>query len=126
MIEKANSPANIQAMLQTLRTYQAQASGGGDIGAEADSLRIQPGGAQGITPNSKAPGFGALVSSMVGQVNEAQVNSRNMQEAFDRGEQVPLTDVVLAMQKSSIAFEATLQVRNKVLKAYEDILNMPV
>jgi flagellar hook-basal body complex protein FliE len=33
---------------------------------------------------------------------------------------------VLGMQKSSLAFEATLQVRNKVLKAYEDILNMPV
>ena len=49
-----------------------------------------------------------------------------LKEAFDRGEDVPLTNVVLAMQKSSLAFEATLQVRNKVLKAYEDILNMPV
>ena len=44
----------------------------------------------------------------------------------ERGEGVPLTDVVLSMQKSSLSFEATLQVRNKVLKAYEDILNMPV
>ena len=51
--------------------------------------------------------------------------SLEMQEAYERGE-VPLTDVVLAMQKSSLAFEATLQMRNKVLKAYEDILNMPV
>ena len=39
---------------------------------------------------------------------------------------LPLTDVVLSMQKSSLSFEATLQVRNKVLKAYEDIMNMPV
>ena len=45
---------------------------------------------------------------------------------FRSGEGVPLTDVVLSMQKSSMAFEATLQVRNKVLKAYEDILSMPV
>jgi flagellar hook-basal body complex protein FliE len=49
-----------------------------------------------------------------------------LRDAYDRGEDVPLTDVVLAMQKSSLAFEATLQVRNKVLKAYEDVLNMPV
>jgi flagellar hook-basal body complex protein FliE len=49
-----------------------------------------------------------------------------MAEAYERGEDVPLTDVVLAMQKSSLSFEATLQVRNKVLKAYEDIMNMPV
>jgi len=126
MIEKANSPANIQAVLQTLRSYQSQASGNGDIGAAADSLRIQQGGAPAIAPNSKAPAFGELVSNMVGEVNRVQVHSRNLQEAFDRGEAVPLTDVVLAMQKSSVAFEATLQVRNKVLKAYEDILNMPV
>jgi flagellar hook-basal body complex protein FliE len=44
----------------------------------------------------------------------------------DRGENVPLTDVVLAMQKSSLSFEATMQVRNKVLRAYEEIMNMPV
>ena len=33
---------------------------------------------------------------------------------------------MLAMQKSSMAFEATLQVRNKIMRAYEDIRNMPV
>ena len=51
---------------------------------------------------------------------------RAMIEAYERGEDVPLTDVVLSMQKSSLSFEATLQVRNKVVKAYEEILNMPV
>jgi flagellar hook-basal body complex protein FliE len=49
-----------------------------------------------------------------------------MSDAYDRGEDLPLTDVVLGMQKASIAFEATLQIRNKVIKAYEDIKNMPV
>jgi flagellar hook-basal body complex protein FliE len=60
------------------------------------------------------------------KTNEVQQYASELRTAFDKGEDVPLTDVVLAMQKSSIAFEATLQVRNKVLKAYEDILNMPV
>jgi flagellar hook-basal body complex protein FliE len=49
-----------------------------------------------------------------------------MRTAYEQGENVPLTDVVINMQKSSLAFEATLQVRNKVLKAYEEIMNMPV
>ena len=49
-----------------------------------------------------------------------------MADAYERGEEVPLTDVVLAMQKSSLAFEATLQVRNKVMKAYEEIMKMPI
>jgi flagellar hook-basal body complex protein FliE len=59
-------------------------------------------------------------------VNSAQQKSTAMTDAFDRGEEVPLTEVVLSMQKSSLAFEATLQVRNKVMKAYEEIMNMPV
>ena len=119
MIDKAISPASIQSMLQTLRSHQAQASGPmqGLPGA-ADAI----GGAGGPSKT----GFSELVSGALGQVNQLQVQSSEMRNAFDRGEDMALTDVVLGMQKSSLAFEATLQVRNKVLKAYEDILNMPV
>lgn len=114
MIDKATSPANIQAMLQTLRSYQAQAS---------DAALVP--GIHDTAPAGK-PGFGELVHNAVAQVNEAQMQSRELQTRYEQGEAVPLTDVVLGMQKSSIAFEATLQIRNKVLKAYEDMLNMPV
>ena len=116
MIERATSAANIQSMLQTLRSHQAQAAGlqGFEAPAMGQSGQVQK------------PGFADFVSNAVGQVNELQVQARQAQDAYDRGEQIPLTDVVIGMQKSSIAFEATLQVRNKVLKAYEDILNMPV
>jgi flagellar hook-basal body complex protein FliE len=114
MIEKATSHANIQSMLQTLRSHQAQASG------ELDAAKA--GEAQGPAKS----GFSELVSGAIEQVNGYQLESKRLQESYERGEDLPLTDVVLGMQKSSIAFEATLQIRNKVLKAYEDILNMPV
>jgi flagellar hook-basal body complex protein FliE len=119
MIEKAISPANIQSMLQTLRSHQAEASG------KAQGL---PGGINPTEGNGgvQKTGFSDLVSGALGQVNQLQVQSADMRDAFDRGETMALTDVVLGMQKSSLAFEATLQVRNKVLKAYEEILNMPV
>ncbi len=124
MIERATSAANIQSMLQTMRALQAQA--GAELQPPASPLAqgVQglPGGTQGIGKS----GFTDLVKGAISQVNDAQVASRQLQTAYERGENVPLTDVVLGMQKSSLAFEATLQVRNKVLKAYEDILNMPV
>ena len=72
------------------------------------------------------PSFLEAVRGAVEQVNATQLQSKSMQESFERGDDVPLTDVVMSMQKSSLAFEATLQVRNKVMRAYEDILNMPV
>ena len=115
MIERATSHANIQSMLETLRSYQSQAS---QMPADLPA-------ANGSPTVAKA-GFADMVSGAIEQVNATQVESRRLQAAYERGEDLPLADVVLGMQKSSIAFEATLQIRNKVLKAYEDILNMPV
>jgi len=113
MIDKT-SAANIQSMLETIRAYQAQATGGS---AKAEETQA---------PKTQMPSFTDSVKNVLGKVNEAQVKSTDLQEAYQRGEDIPLTDVVLGMQKSSLVFEATLQVRNKVLKAYEEILNMPV
>ena len=124
MIDKINSHSNIQSMLQTLRSYQSQAAGGMD----GDGNKVG-GGLNGLN-GSQAPqgpsGFGDLVRQSVDKVNANQMQATKIASAYERGEGVPLTDVVLSMQKSSLSFEATLQVRNKVLKAYEDILNMPV
>ena len=124
MIDKINSHSNIQSMLQTLRSYQSQAAGGMD----SDGNKVG-GGLNGLN-GSQAPqgpsGFGDLVRQSVDKVNANQMQASKIASAYERGEGVPLTDVVLSMQKSSLSFEATLQVRNKVLKAYEDILNMPV
>ncbi|MFY8015836.1 MAG: flagellar hook-basal body complex protein FliE [Limnohabitans sp.] len=122
-MEKINSQGNIQSMLQTLRSYQSQAAGGmDDEGNKVGSLN----GLSGSKSTEGPSGFGDLVRQTVNKVNENQMNASNMASSYERGEGVPLTDVVLSMQKSSLSFEATLQVRNKVLKAYEDILNMPV
>jgi flagellar hook-basal body complex protein FliE len=124
MVDKINSQSNIQSMLQTLRSYQSQAAGGMD----GDGNKVG-GGLNGLN-GSQAPqgpsGFGDLVRQTVDKVNANQMHASKISSAYERGEGVPLTDVVLSMQKSSLSFEATLQVRNKVLKAYEDILNMPV
>jgi len=112
MIESANSASSIAAMLKTLQSHSSQAAGQGfDL--------------PGVAPAPKAD-FSDLIRRAVNQTNAAQVDSQNTAMAFERGEGVPLTDVVLKMQKASLSFEATLQVRNKVLKAYEDIMNMPV
>ena len=78
------------------------------------------------TSAQETGGFGQYIGEAVSSVNRTQLEAGDMRDAYERGEEIPLTDVVLAMQKSSLAFEATLQVRNKLLKAYEDIKSMPV
>jgi flagellar hook-basal body complex protein FliE len=63
---------------------------------------------------------------LLGAVNAAQTEAGAASEAYERGDTSDIAGVMIARQKSSIAFEATLQVRNKLLAAYRDIMNMPV
>ncbi len=113
MIEKVNSPANIQAMLQTLKQYETEAKSGLNPGTVEKSEVSQP-------------SFLDSVKSAIGSVNDAAQAAGIRKTAYEKGEDIPLTDVVLSMQRSSVAFEATLQIRNKMLRAYEEVLRMPV
>jgi len=78
------------------------------------------GGAEG------APAFGEALRGALNQVNELQAQSTTISEAYERGETTDIAAVMLARQQASIGFEATLQVRNRLLTAYKDIMSMPV
>jgi len=131
MIEKtAASAAGVADMMAQIRAYQAKVQGAApQVSAPQVSAPQVSTPLQGIPPSTPPvgrPSFGEVVSGSLTKVNELQTQSSRMREAYEKGENVPLTDVVLSMQKSSLAFEATLQIRNKIMKAYEDVLNMPV
>ena len=68
-----------------------------------------------------------MLSQAVGSVNELQQTSGEMKTAYEMGDpNVDISRVMIASEKASISFEALTQVRNRVVKAYEDIMNMPV
>jgi len=77
-------------------------------------------------PTSSQTGFGAAMDSALKAVNSAQAESSAKGAAYERGETHDIASVMLSRQKASIAFEATLQARNRLLSAYRDIMNMPV
>jgi flagellar hook-basal body complex protein FliE len=71
--------------------------------------------------------FSRMMSRAINQVNETQMDASNMRKAFELGDDtVDLSEVMIAVQKSRISFEALSQVRNKLLNAYQDVMNMPV
>ena len=59
-------------------------------------------------------------------MNEQQVKASAVSESYERGDTTDIVQVMVERQKASLGFEATLQVRNKLLSAYRDIMNMPV
>jgi len=77
--------------------------------------------------NGVAGDFGALLKQSIDGVNGLQKDSKRLGEAFLLGDSsVGLVDVMVAKQKASIAFEATMQVRNKLVSAYKEIMAMQV
>jgi flagellar hook-basal body complex protein FliE len=71
--------------------------------------------------------FANVFKGLFKDANSAQKQSGELANAFQMGDDsVDLTDVMIASQKSRLAFQAVLQVRNKLVNAYQDIMNMPV
>ena len=94
-------------------------------------MRAMAAQAQGQTAATKdAAGqsdFSDILKQSVEKVNDAQMDSKKLQEAFQMGDpNVQVSEVMVAMQKSNVSFQAMLQVRNKLVSAYQEIMNMQV
>jgi flagellar hook-basal body complex protein FliE len=75
---------------------------------------------------TKPASFATTMQTALENVNQGQSQAAKLSESYERGETVDIAKVMLARQQASVGFEATLQVRNKLLSAYKDIMSMPV
>ncbi len=71
-------------------------------------------------------GFADSLQTALAGVNDTQIAASDMTAGYERGEVTDVAQVMLARQEAGVAFEATLQVRNKLLSAYQDIMRMGV
>ncbi len=106
------SDLNVNQLLAQMRAMAAQAEG----------LPRPPSAA--VKPEVE---FGQLLKSSIDAVNGAQQDAARLAEAFELGDQqVDLAEVMVALQKANVSFQAMTQVRNKLVSAYQDIMNMPI
>jgi flagellar hook-basal body complex protein FliE len=107
--------SGIDRMLSQLRTAQALASRKPQIKEAAEPAADSNGG------------FANALKTSLDSVARTQNQAEQLQKSFTVGDpNTNLQDVVLAMQKSNIAFQQAVQVRNKLVQAYHDIMNMQV
>ena len=71
-------------------------------------------------------GFSDRMQNALTEVADAQKQAADSMKAFDLGVETDLSKVMVDQQVSSLGFQLTLNIRNKVLSAYKDIMNMPV
>lgn len=103
-----------------------------DINQVLAQMRVMTTQMQGLSPPStekvaEDANFGQLLKNSIDSVNEVQKNAGAMTKSFELGEgNVDLAQVMIATQKSSVSFQAMVQVRNKLVEAYKDVMNMPI
>ena len=78
-----------------------------------------------LEPN-QAENFGNQIKDALDNVANAQNTSKTLAQNYELGREHDLTKVMVSQNISSLAFQMTLNVRNKMLNAYKDIMNMPV
>ena len=78
-------------------------------------------------PEVAGSSFSDMLGQAINKVNDTQQASSQLANAFEIGKSgVDLTDVMISSQKASVSFQALTQVRNKLVQAYQDIMQMPV
>jgi len=102
---------NVDQMLSELRAASAQA-GGKPAAQSQDTSQVD---------------FADVLKSTIEQVNSAQQTSQEMQKQFELGDEgVNLQDVMVSLQKASLSFQTMVQARNKLVSAYQEIMNTQV
>lgn len=121
----------ISSVLSQIRALQGQTRGVGAALDRAQSNAIGNGVGNALGAPSadavKPGGFGEALQNAIGKVNETQLEARNLATAFELGDpRADLARVMIAQQQSAVAFKATVEVRNRLVQAYQDVMNMPL
>jgi len=90
------------------------------------STQVRPTAAQpAATEGSKPSDFATLMRQGIDQVNQSQQRATELADAFSRGTPgVELPQVMVQMEKATVSFRALAEVRNRLISAYQDIMNM--
>jgi len=106
----SNNTINPEALLAQMRAMAAQAQGQA---------------AQAPTATTNQESFADLLKQSVDKVNMTQQEANRLADAFQQGDpDVKMADLMVALQKSNVSFQAMLQIRNKLVNAYQEIMNM--
>ncbi len=102
-----------------------------DVNQLLAQMRVLTAQAQGMPAGPEktggTEGFSGIFKASLNQVNGLQKDAAHKAESFERGDpNVAIGEVMLAMQKANLSFQAVTQVRNRLITAYQEVMNMPI
>jgi flagellar hook-basal body complex protein FliE len=117
------SGIDTQRLLMEMRAVAQQAQIGPTSGVVDDAAGVaSTDGASGPSTD-----FAGLMRQAIDKVNTQNKTADDLKEKLELGDpNVELSEVMIQAQKASLAFQAMTQVRNKLVEAYKDVMNMPI
>lgn len=79
-----------------------------------------------VTPYKSQQSFSTALKDAINQVNADQIQSDTLTTKMANGENVDLHNVMIASQKANITLSATIEIRNKVVEAYQEVMRMNI
>lgn len=107
---------DVNSVLAQIRALSAQSQGTAKVQAPAADQVAKAGGS-----------FGTLIAKGIDSVNTQQQTASKLQDAFEMGDpSVDLATVMLASSKAQVSFRGMVEVRNRLVSAYQEVMNMPL
>jgi flagellar hook-basal body complex protein FliE len=107
------SDATISSILSQIRGMQAQTA-------------FRPSASEAVESTQNG-GFGESLRKAIGQIDNDQKQAQNLATRFELGDpDASLTKVMMAQQTAQLSFRATVEMRNRIVQAYQDVMNMPM
>jgi len=108
------TPISAESMLQQLSIHKEIAQG---------AIKVSPNPAD---VGLAAPSFSRLMQNKVSAINTEQNASSALMRAVDAGESDDLVGAMVAAQKAGLSFSAMLQIRNRLVQAFDEVMKMPI
>ncbi len=122
----SSAPSNINPATMTPSQFRNELTQQNLVN-QAAALDTRPGNQMNFSSTASNPSIGEMMGNAINHVNATQKHAGSLSTRYTQGDpNIDLPEVMVAMQKSSVSFQAMSQVRNKLLEAYKDIMNMPV
>ncbi|EAT12544.1 flagellar hook-basal body complex protein FliE [Bermanella marisrubri] len=117
----------VREQVQSAESTPVKLTGPDHLNKEVDKVQKVSENYPDIKPDPNTPDFQTMFANAINGVRDKQAVSSDLKQRFERGDpMVDLPEVMIAAQKASVSFDAMKEVRNKLVEAYKDIMNMPV
>ena len=126
MIPLQMNPMATQGLTEMYRQQRAMMEQARDIQQAAKTGQVESTQAAQGAGAVQGAGFGEVLNQFVGEVNQKQLDSTQAVNDLLAGKEVPLHQAMIAMQEAGVAFQLMVEVRNKLLEGYQELMRMQI